>query len=403
MKLGRIARECLLGPAYFHHRRLIAASKLWSAEQCRAYQDAQIAPLLARYGEDVRDKAHYRDQSPRYDRWCLPGLCSTIRTGGTTGSPFAFQMDRFARRQKERAYIFDIWSEVGYRPFDTRVVFRGAIGDRLMSYNRLENAWSISPARLNAQTRYEVLRFLRSLGSFFLHVYPSSLYTLIEALGSAEFRSLRVRGIMAGSEAFPPGQMACFERDYAIPVAHWYGHSEYASLAKYCRECQGFHFYPTYGLTEFLPENEPVPDEGGVQRIVATSFNRVGTQFLRYDTGDRARLSDKSCTRPFARVDAIEGRSQEFFLDRDGARRAFGPYLFGIHNRFWDILSAIQFVQNQAGRLRVRVVLKSTEERAWLESFLRERFALVELDFEYVDAIARTAAGKHRYYINELA
>ncbi|MBI2380905.1 MAG: hypothetical protein HYV16_09140 [Gammaproteobacteria bacterium] len=402
-RLGRHARQWLMGPAYFHHRALIRAAKSWDERMISEYQEARMEPLLARYGAEIRDKAHYREHQERYNRLCLPGLVTTIRTGGTTGTPFAFQMDRFIRRQKERAYIFDIWADVDYRPFDNRVVFRGNIGERLIAYNRLENAWSISPAHFTDATRGEVLKFLRGMKPFFLHVYPSSLFSFIELLGEAEFRALPILGIMAGSEGFPPGQMERFEREFGLPVAHWYGHSEYASLARYCRDCQGFHFYPTYGYTEFVPEEGEGQGEPGTARIVASSFNAIGTQFLRYDTGDRARLSSKTCRQPFARVDAIEGRSQEFFVDAEGRRRAFGPYLFGIHNRFWDILSAIQFEQVQAGRLIVRAVLKDPAERAWLEPFLAERFAVVALDFDYPPAIAKTAAGKHRYYINALS
>jgi phenylacetate-coenzyme A ligase PaaK-like adenylate-forming protein len=398
-RFGRHARQWLMGPAYFHHRALIRASKSWDAAQIADYQKSRMESILARYGAEVRDKAHYRENLERYNRLCLPGLATTIRTGGTTGTPFSFQMDRFVRRQRERAYIFDIWADVDYRPFDNRVVFRGNIGDKLIAYNRLQNAWSISAAHFTEKTRVEVLQFLRGMKPFFLHVYPSSLFGFIELLGDEEFRSLPSLGILAGSEGFPPGQMERFEREFGLPIAHWYGHSEYASLARYCRDCQGFHFYPTYGYTEFVLEAEGEP---GTACIVATSFNAVGTQFVRYDTGDRARLSTRECRQPFPRVDGIEGRSQEFFIDREGQRRAFGPYLFGIHNRFWEILSAIQFEQREAGRLIVRAVLKDAAERAWLETFLVERFAVASLDFDYVPAIVKTADGKHRYYINAL-
>jgi len=389
-------REVLLGPTYIRHRRLIAESKTWNQAQIQAYQSARLAPLLAKYGDNVKSKASYLKDPERYQRASWPILTRTIRTGGTTASPFAFKMDTYSRRQKERAYIFDIWSEAGYRPFDTRVVFRGNIGGHLIRYNRLENAWQISPAQLTRKTCPDVLSVLRRLGPFFLHVYPSSLFTLIEALGRSAFRSLQVCGVMAGSEAFPLKQMESFEGEYGIPVAHWYGHSEYATLAKFCHDCGGFHFYPTYGVTEFVQFDEKR------FRIVATSLNDIGTRFVRYDTGDLARPSTIDCHRPFPRVDGIEGRVQEFFLDRDGGRRAFGPYLFGIHNDFWDKISAIQVVQRKSGRLLIRVVSRRSEVRSWLEEYLRQRFAIVDLDFEYVKTIERTAAGKHRFFISEL-
>jgi hypothetical protein len=101
-------------------------------------------------------------------------------------------------------------------------------------------------------------------------------------------------------------------------------------------------------------------------------------------------------------VDGIEGRRQEFFIDRDGLRRGFGPYLFGIHTQFWAQFSAIQFSQSRPGRLRVRVVPKDPNELSQLEAFLRERFAPVDLEFDYVATIPRTETGKHQYYVNEL-
>jgi phenylacetate-coenzyme A ligase PaaK-like adenylate-forming protein len=89
-------------------------------------------------------------------------------------------------------------------------------------------------------------------------------------------------------------------------------------ISRLCRECNGFHFYPTYGKVEFLPS-----DMEGCQRLVATSFNRIGTQFVRYDTGDLAIPASGPCAADnFPRVGAIAGRSQETFVDVSGQRRS---------------------------------------------------------------------------------
>jgi len=310
--------------------------------------------------------------------------------------PFAFYIDTFFRRQKERAYLFDIWALVGYRPFDLRVVFRGNIPKKLISYYCLENCYIVSPSQLVLTNRDQVFEFLRELPPFFFHVYPSALFTFIEIIGEKAFRELPIRGVLAGSEVFPAAQKEAFEQKFKLPVAHWYGHAEYATLANHCRGCEGFHFYPTYGYTEFIPTDD------GYHRIVSTSFNMIGTKFVRYDTGDLARLGSTQCTEPFYRVDAIEGREQEFFLDRNEQRRGFGPYLFGIHNEFWDHISAIQFIQQRPGHLLVKITTKPDADRPWLEDYLRQRFAVCDLHFQYVDRIKRTTTGKHRYYISLL-
>lgn len=395
--VGRLLREALLGPAYWWHRRLIRVSKRWDAAKQQEYQRRKTQPLFRRYGaQQVRTKGHYLTSDAYYDRFCLPGLTKVMRTGGTSGSPFVFRMDTFWRRQKERAYLFDIWAVAGYRPFDLRVVFRGNVGERLISYHWWENAYTISPSQLTLARRDELLAFLRKLPLFFLHVYPSSLFTFIDIVGEEEFERLPIQGVLAGSEIFPPAQRELVENRFGIPVAHWYGHSEYATLARCCRRCGGFHFYPTYGYTEL------VPFEGDRCRIVVTSFNTVGTQFVRYDTGDIAIARNAACDEPFLKVDAIEGRDQEYFVDAEGKRRAFGPYLFGIHDEFWDRISAIQFRQQESGWLDVIAVVKTATYRGWLEDYLRKRFAVCKLRFEYVDRIPTTAAGKHRYYVSTL-
>lgn len=394
---GRVWREVLLGPAYWWHRWLIQRSRRWDSRKQQAYQHRRVRRLFERYGGDcIRSKSHYRENGGRYDQFCLPGLSKTMRTGGTSAAPFAFKMDTFARRQKERAYLFDIWSSCGYRPFDLRIVYRGNLKDELISYDFLENCYIISPNIFSSRNSQKVAAFLKELPPFFLHVYPSSLFTFIEIIGEGVFRDLPIRGILAGSEVFPPAQIEWFERRFGLKVAHWYGHSEYASLARRCQLCRGFHFYPTYGYTELIP------DDFGRHRIVATSFNLIGTRFVRYDTGDLAEVGHNECTDPFLRVDAIEGREQEFFIDQDGQHRAFGPYLFGIHNDFWDRIVSIQFLQKQAGFLDVRIVLSNDIHRHWLESYLRERFAICSLRIEYVDKIETTTAGKHRYFISQI-
>ena len=399
MDLRSAFRIATLGPAYQLHKRLIDESRSWTQAQTAEYQTRKISNLLGRYGDSIRSKEHYRANLHRYTTLPLRGLTRRVSTGGTTGTPFTFYADTFARRQKERAYIFDIWSEVGYKPFDLRVVYRGNTGKRVISYNWLENAYVISPAQFSLETVESVINVLRRLPPFFLHVYPSSLLSLLELLGEETMRSLPIRGILAGSEAFPPIQMLAIERNLDIQISHWYGHSEYATLAKYCKDCSGFHFYPTYGYTEFVKDGTELP------HIVATSFNSIGTHFVRYDTGDVALLSERHCQQPYQRIDTVVGRVQDYFVGRDGVRYAFGPFLFGIHNQFWELIKVSQFIQRTPGILDVRISFKATTslaDRRWVKDFLVGRFSVVNLTFSDDQQIISSVNGKHRYYINEL-
>ena len=393
-------RESILGPSYFYHRRIIERSKNWTASDIRQYQEKRYRALAKRYGAEVTQKSDYQRNLRHYTRWDAPMLTRTVLTGGTSGQPLRFKADILARRQKERAYLFDIWSTAGYQPHDLRVVFRGgSVHQKMLHFDALENAWIISPSATGERQLDALRTWILSLEPFFLHVYPSSLYTLIDLLGEDVFRAAPIRGILAGSEPFSAGERERLERVFSIQIAHWYGHSEYAALAHSCRQCAGFHFYPTYGYVELL---QLPPETDGLAHIVATSFNRVGTQFMRYDTGDLADVGAGKCSSAFLRAANIVGRSHEFFVDRAGRKRSLLGHVFGIHGSFWGEIQDLQFVQEQAGALRVRAVPISGANTGLVERTLRRSLPMVELEFEYVPVIRRAANGKRRYLISAL-
>jgi phenylacetate-CoA ligase len=394
-----VAREGLLGPSYFYHRRLIEQSKSWSGDEIREYSETRYRKITRQYDDKVTQKEDYRRDLRQYTRWDVPPLTHLVRTSGTSGQPLRFRADTFARRQKERAYLFDIWSRAGYAPYDLRVVYRGDASGGLVRRDRLENAWIVSPAATVEKELGRLRRWVQTLPPFFLHVYPSSLFTFIDLLGEDLFRRLPIRGVLAGSEAFPVGEQIRFEQEFGIQVAHWYGHTEYATIAYCCRKCRGFHFYPTYGYVELLPSDT---EDGW--RIVATSFNRIGTQFVRYDTGDLALPPTGSCPADqFPRADAVVGRSQEIFIDNTGRKRSLFGYAFGVdldHGPFWDSIRDVQFVQDRAGFLRIRIVAGPEADKDLIQRTFERRLPMASLEFEYVPVIERSPSGKRRYFIN---
>lgn len=382
--ISNIVRILALGPAY-----LWAKFKIYKSKKQHYKIDTDLS---AKY---VKDKSYY--QKHLLDNTKLPyfPLCKKITTGGTTGEPFVFFMDTFWTRQKERAYIHDIWSYVGYKPFDLRVMFRGNSSNSKISYNFFENAWNIPANYAIEENKEEIIKFLSSLDKFYLHVYPSSLDTLIQFLGEECFRNLKVAGVLAGSESFPLNKMKAFQQKYGIQIAHWYGHSEYALLARLCKHCEEFHFYPTYGKLSLC-------GEGIEKEIIATSFNKIGTQFINYRTGDKAIPSQSSCKLDsFPKIKEISGRNQEFFYCRENKQRAFGPFLFGIHGDFWEKVNSIQFLHDEVGKLKVRLRCKESF-REDIEKYIEDRFSLVDIEFDYDSAIEKTKLGKHRYFINNL-
>jgi hypothetical protein len=229
-------RKILLGPSYFYHRDLIKRSKGWFPSEIREYQDRRLRRLVRRYGDEITQKEDYQRYLRRYTPWNVPLLTHTVRTGGTSGQPFRFTADTFARRQKERAY-------------------------------------------------------------------------------------------------------------------------------------------------------------------------RIGTQFVRYDTGDLAVDPVGRCANDnFPQASAIVGRSQETFVDSSGRRRSLFGYAFGDldHGAFYDKIRDIQFVQDKAGSLRVRIVPTLGAQRDQIQRTFEQRIPMAQLEFEYVSVIERRPNGKRRYFVDSV-
>ncbi len=387
--LKNVFRELVLGPAYFKHVALIKKSKQWSEKEIRNYKNPQKKPNAYITKNDISKQVKkFLNPSP-----ILP--LRKVRTGGTTGEPFVFYQDTFSSRQKERAYLFDIWGRIGYNKFDYRIVVRGNMPKQDVNYSFLENALVISQNFFIEDNKSEIATLFNKK-PFFLHVYPSTLLFLIDFWGMEEFKNFPIKGVFAGSEAFPISQMNWFKQNFNIKIAHWYGHSEYGILARFCEVCSEFHFYPTYGRVDLF-------EEDGRDLILANSFNAYGTIFRDYFTGDYAEKSTKPCeTDNFFKLKRITGRVQEFVMDKDLKKRAFGPFLFGIHNEFWDFIVAIQFVQSEAGKLQVKYVKSDNFDQARFFEIVQERFKLFDLTFHNVDEIEKTKNGKHKSLIQML-
>ena len=69
--------------------------------------------------------------------------------------------------------------------------------------------------------------------------------------GADLFKSFPIRGIFAGSEAFPISQMNWFKQNFNIQIAHWYGHSEYVQSLDFVIIAMSF-ISSNYGLSGII-------------------------------------------------------------------------------------------------------------------------------------------------------
>src|SRR5688572_21767475 len=159
MAYRQLPEKMRLGPAYREFRKLIDESESWTQEQMAAWQLLQLRSVME---EGIKYCPYYRGRSARVEdlqTWPLlekkdlqahlEKLKSTrfsasqrlyMTTGGSTGVPVGFYLQRGVSRPKEQAFLEAMWRRAGYTDGARLAVIRGHVtspkaGGRIVSYD----------------------------------------------------------------------------------------------------------------------------------------------------------------------------------------------------------------------------------------------------------------------------
>lgn len=431
-------RSLLLGSNYVSKKKFIDGTQFLPAEEIADLQARSLRELLLHaihnvpfYGDIKRlqegaDNGEIRETlagfpvidkqtvRSRLDDFLVGPHFRRLKatSGGSTGSPFVFYLDRFITRQVEKAYIFDQWGRVGYRFGDSIFNLRGRTPTRgrFVHHDRLFNIHFASSFDLGRATVGDYVAAINRIHPRFLHGYPSTMYqlaVLMEASGKQlQFAPVAV---FCGSEKLFPYQRAKIEAVFNCRAYHWYGHSECLALGGACEYSDTLHFYPQYGVTELIPSG--VTDERGreLYEIVATGFNNPVMPLIRYRTGDYAVPAASQacrCGRNYLLIEEVIGRQQEFIVDANGSLISATSLIFGQHYVAFEGLESIKLHQKRLGEIDVLLVkgagfredhMKEMQDR--MHELIGNRMAM---SFLFVEKTEKTAIGKARLVDQEL-
>lgn len=422
------------GSAFAHFSREAIESEPWKGDTRIAYQTAAVkASLLAagrtpfyakRFAEHGVDPARFEslDELAHYPLTCKQDLLNHreemldpavpprqrlyLTTGGSSGVPVGFYLQKGISRPKEQAYLEAQWRRRGYRPGEPTAVIRGAVTSRRagggISYHDATRNWLIvSSYHLTPQRLPEYLAVLNRFKPRHLHTYPSAALLLARAMqdAGASF-DFPLTSILCGSEKLDAESQAFLEQHFQAPVYHWYGHSERVVLAGQGAQSNHLYFWPGYGYVEL---GEPNAD--GAREVIGTSFHNHVMPLIRYRTGDYVKLPTvPQAELPMLEVAAVIGRDYEFLISATGRRISLTA--INMHDRVFDGLLAVQFVQEQPGEVTLRLQPGPQWSATRLDAIRRGLLAKLGDDFtlhlEPVAKVEKTAGGKHRWLITSL-
>ncbi|MBX3601541.1 MAG: phenylacetate--CoA ligase family protein [Rubrivivax sp.] len=430
-------QEWLKGHRSVALRRELERSQWWSGDQLQAHRVARLRDFLVRIGAEV---PYYRDLFARlrFDPRSVDSLASlqalplldkaTIRahgealksgtagpltrynTGGSSGEPLIFYMDR-QRKSHDVAAKWRATRWWGVDIGDRELVVWGSpveLGaqDRLRRWrdalmrSHLLPAFEMSAANLD---RFVVT--IRRERPAMLFGYPSSLSLIAQharRLGQ-RMDDLGIRVAFVTSERLYDEQRQLIAEVFGCPVANGYGARDAGFIAHEC-PAGGLHISAEDIVVETVrPDGRPAaPGEAG--EIVVTHLCTPGFPFVRYRTGDVGVLDDGRCTcgRGLPLLRELQGRTTDFVVAADGTVMHGLALIYILR----DLPGVERFKVTQQTRqlTRVELVPSATFDRALVprivEGFRRRLGAEVEVRVDLVVDIAAERSGKYRYIVS---
>jgi len=439
---GAASSRFRYGKVFWDTYNFLQESQWWNREKLEEYQMRLLEKMLNHVYENVAYYQKVFDQSgskPKNiqdfdDLRKLPYLTKEIiqenlsdlmarnypksklrygTTGGSTGIPLGFYHEKGVSEAKERAFIITLWHRVNFKMGDRCVVLRGNVvhsanKGKFWEYDPVNKYLILSSYHMTNEILPKYIAKIREFKPDFIQAYPSAITILARFMKKNNIEPFSsVKALLCGSENLYSWQRELLEEVFQCRVYSWYGHSEQAALAGECEKSTYYHIFPEYGMVELInKDGNPATNEDELGEIVATGFNNFICPFIRYRTMDLAAPTDAKCEcgRNHPLLKRVEGRLQEFFVDRTGSLTTFTC----AHKALWNVkdkINAYQYVQNEPGKVLLNIDAKSKFSISDIDSVKRtflDFYPRFDIKIKFVEDIPRTERGKFRYLIQKL-
>lgn len=348
--------ERLRGRDTFARAAELRASQWWPTDRIRQHQAERLAALLS----DARntclyysrvlgkakfavgcsplemladlpmlDKSTIRRNLSNLTNHSVPGGPIPFNTGGSTGEPLVFHVDRY-RTACDRAarIVTHEWFDAS--PGDREVYLWGSpvelraqdrakkLRDRLTN-ELLLSAFDLSPSSMN-----DYLARMRAFDPVSVFGYPSSLDKFarhcLSGRNTYDGKSLRV--VFTTGETLDPDQRASLGRFFGVRIADGYGSRDGGFIAHECPHGR-LHVLDQHLIVEITDDcGRPLPP-GETGEIVITHLEARATPLIRYRTGDIGSISEEPCPcgRGMTVLGAVAGRRTDHLVSASGARQ----------------------------------------------------------------------------------
>ncbi|MCQ1535188.1 phenylacetate--CoA ligase family protein [Methanosarcina sp. KYL-1] len=331
-------------------------------------------------------------------------------TGGSTGKPLNYRLlkkDKFL----SQCLLCRGWGYGGYELGDKVIFLAGSsldVGNKKnissLLLEKADNFKKLSSFDMDNNSMEKYVNIINKSNYKFLRGYASSIDFLSSYIENNGLSVSSPRAIFTTAEKLYPHMRKRIENAFDCNVFDTYGLNDGGISAYECSEHSGLHIDTERSIMEVVDDtNSPI--EKGVGRILATSLENYAMPFIRYDTEDLGNIIDDvcGCGRKYKLLKEITGRQQEM-LQTPERKYIHGEFFTHI---IWEITGVKEFqvVQEKLDRINIKLVADKNFDKNqldYIKEVIGRRSETWNVEFEFVENIDRTKAGKYKFVINKL-
>ncbi|MCL2303849.1 MAG: hypothetical protein FWC43_00745 [Planctomycetaceae bacterium] len=333
-------------------------------------------------------------------------LMSINQTGGSTGTPVKFYVDKDCYCSRSAATVrHDRWAgyDIGFpkgvvwaREFPAPTSLKSQVRSFFFPRSLFYNTGTISDD--------SVFRYNEQLKRFrppVIVAYASAMGLLASVLKKHGVKAYQPKGIITSSETLEPENRLLIEEVFGCKVFNRLGCSEFSVIASECERHDGLHIMQEGLYIEIVKQGKhAAPGELG--ELVITDLRNVAMPLIRYRIKDTATwmTGTCSCGRGLARITNIAGRVAGFLVAADGSLCS-GIVFATTVIAHRPSLKQVQILQTERGRITFKIACGSEENLTEEDrNYLREHTSLnlgkeMAIDYEFVDHIPHEPSGKY--------
>ncbi|TDD34424.1 phenylacetate--CoA ligase family protein [Saccharopolyspora elongata] len=424
--------EPVVRAPYLSTARWLPEFFTWPEQKRRSWQQDRLRAVLRHAQEEVPyygDALAGRDvdgvdlaELPVVDkammRSCMDNFLSrgwrdiphiAKKTGGSTGDPFQYPLDKRAWTQIYAANLY-FWERTGYR-YGDRLVMVGSppslqsasegLKSRLRSL--LEGrVVSAAGCHIDPETSLErALTAGRARGVLW-YGYASHVAAMADAVLEAGVRVSPPKAIVTTAELLFPTWRERIEQAFEAPLHDQYGCNDGGIMSQEC-SLGRLHLAENVSIVEILDDAGRRCRPGEEGDVVVTNLHARALPFLRYRIGDRAVLGAATCPcgTEGTFLERVVGRQGDSLHLPNGKHVSMHP----LGKCFFDArhVRRYQLVQPEPGRVLVRLDVEpgfEADERSMILGEVRRLVgSAVDIDLTTDEPMERTRGGKHRVVV----